>query len=67
MGKEQLLKLVEPEMAENIIKVTEDILEYLEFRSVIGLGLNVDHKEMPFDKVMVYSWIKEELESGRKH
>lgn len=58
---------VEESKALALIEVVKDIGDYLEFKSMIELGLTVDHKELDFDKVMIFSWIKEGLESGRKH
>lgn len=58
---------VEESKAIAIFEVVTDICDYLEFKSMIDLGLTIDHKDLEFDKVMVFSWIKEGLESGRKN
>ena len=43
------------------------MLDYLQFREVINLGITVNSSEVCFDKLMVYSFIKEALENGRKN
>lgn len=67
MNLQELMGYVEESKALALIEVVKDIGDYLEFKSMIELGLTVDHKELDFDKVMIFSWIKEGLESGRKH
>lgn len=34
---------------------------------MIDLGLTVHHSELDFDKIMIFSWIKEGIENGREH
>ena len=46
--------------------IASDICDYLDFKAMIDLGLTVTSKEIPFDKAMVFSWIREERESVRK-
>lgn len=53
-------------LAEGIMGVTEIISDYAHFRSLIELGFQVHHSEFDFDKVMIFSWIKEGIDSGRK-
>ena len=43
------------------------IYDYLHMKSVLDLGLNVHHSEFDFEKIMVFSWIKEGIESVRKN
>jgi hypothetical protein len=31
------------------------------------LGLQIHYSDIPFEKVMLYSWIKEAIEDGRKN
>lgn len=52
---------------DGIIKVTEIISDYAHFKSIVDLGFNVHHAEFDFDKIMMFSWIKEAIENGRKH
>ena len=49
------------------MNVVVDIHDYIEFKSMIDLGLNVHHSEIDFDKQMIFSWIKEGIENGREH
>jgi hypothetical protein len=49
------------------MQIASEVSDYLEFKSLIDLGLQVHHSELDFDKVIVFSWIKEGLENGRKH
>jgi hypothetical protein len=44
-----------------------DVEDYLDFKGLIDLGFNVDQKEYPFEKIMVFSWVREALENGRKN
>lgn len=53
--------------SENILKVVDDIADYGQFKTLIELGFQVHHSEIPFDKIMMFSWIKEALENGRKN
>ncbi len=50
-----------------ILELVEVVSDYAHFRSIIDLGFQVDHSEFRFDKVMLFSWIKESLENGRKN
>jgi hypothetical protein len=52
--------------AKGILSVVEVISDYAHFRSIVDLGFQVHHSEFDFDKVMVFTWIKEALENGRK-
>jgi hypothetical protein len=67
MSKEDLESLVEPDKAREIRSVMDLISEYAELKSVLALGLTVHHSEIDFDKIMIFSWIKEEIENGRKN
>lgn len=50
-----------------MLSVASDVADYLDFKSLIDLGLQVHHSELSFDKILVFSWIKEELGNGREH
>ena len=54
------------EKAKSIWDVSRTVISYAQFRSVQGLGLNIAHDALPFEKVMMFSWIKEAIENGRK-
>lgn len=47
------------------MSVAGDISDYLDFRNLIDLGLQVHHSEIPFYKTMVFSWIKFDLETSK--
>lgn len=67
LDKEKLNELVEPDKARNILKVMEDVSDYMDFKKVIDLGLRVDHRDLSFDRVILYSWIREELQNVREN
>lgn len=54
-------------MVSPIMEVASDVFEYLDFRMVLNLGLTIHHSELEFDKVIVFSWIKEALEAGKQN
>ena len=59
--------MVEKEKIDNLLDVAKDISDYLELKTLLDLGLNVHHSEIPFEKVMIFSWIKEGIENGREN
>jgi hypothetical protein len=52
------------EKADEILKVSRLVVSYSQFKSAINLGLTVNLGDIPFEKAMVFSWIKEVLEDG---
>jgi len=68
MSYEDLENLLpgETENAACIWETSKNVREYYRLKSVIDLGLNVDFKEIPFEKLIVFSWIRE-AKSGRKN
>ena len=60
-------QLVEHEKIDQLLDTANDVSDYLDFDAVLSLGLQVHHSEVPFDKVMLFSWIKEEIKNGREH
>lgn len=52
--------------ADLIWKASRDVVSYTQFKSVVDLGLNVGLSDIAFERAMIFSWIKEEIESGRK-
>jgi hypothetical protein len=65
LDKEQLKQLVEPEKIEDIWETRKDVIAYSHFRSAVELGLTVGLNDLPFERAMVFSWIKGEID-GRK-
>jgi hypothetical protein len=55
------------EKAENIWEVSRSVISYAQFKSVQSLGLSIPFEALPFEKVMMFSWIKEAIENGRKN
>lgn len=53
------------EKVDGIWNTRKDVLDYLHFKSVIDLGITVSLNDLPFEKAMVFSWIKGAI-SGRK-
>lgn len=67
LKRKDLLRAVKDDsLADKILGVVEDIYDYQDFINIMDLGLNFSVNDLPFDKVLVYSWIKEGLNSGRK-
>jgi hypothetical protein len=52
--------------AEEIWDTSRYVISYSQFKSVLSLGLSIDQSSLPFEKVMMFSWIKEALENDRK-
>jgi hypothetical protein len=67
MTRDDLALMVDPERVQPIMEVASDVSEYLELDSVLKLGLTIHHSEFDFDKIMIFSWIREEIDSGREH
>ena len=44
----------------------EDIEEYLEFKSLINLGLTIGPNDLPFEKLMLFGHLSDELNGQRK-
>lgn len=51
--------------AKGILDVVEIISDFAHFRSLIDLGFQVHHSEFDFDKIMIFSWIKEGIDGGK--
>jgi hypothetical protein len=51
---------------DNIMETVKYIIMYSQFKSVTELGVTVNLKDLPFERAMIFSWIKEGIESGRK-
>jgi hypothetical protein len=54
-------------LAKAISETVELIADYTHFKSLVDLGFQIHHSEIDFDKIMVFSWIKEGIESVRKN
>jgi len=52
---------------DEILRVAKDVASYANFRSMTKLGISVGLNDLPFEKAMVFSWIQEELDNGRKN
>lgn len=52
--------------ANEIWKATADIRSYCSYRSIIDIGVTIGLNDLPFERAMLYSWIKEEIDSDRK-
>jgi len=46
------------EKIEGIWATRKDVLDYFHFKSVIDLGITVSLNDLPFEKAMIFSWIK---------
>jgi len=65
IDKELLKTLVEPEKIEGIWETRKDVIAYSHFKSAIDLGITITLNDLPFERAMVFSWIKGEID-GRK-
>lgn len=66
MTREELEKLVdEKDKVEIILDAAKTVRAYNRFQRMISLGFTIRLEDFPFDEIMVFSWIKEELD-GRK-
>lgn len=67
MTKEDIIKLVDSnETASGVFMAMRDVRAYCNYNSVLKLGITMDVNTVPFEKLMVFGWIKE-LIDGRKN
>jgi hypothetical protein len=59
--------MTEKDKADRIWEVSKDVSSYAGFSSVMNLGITIGLNDIPFERLMLYSWIKEGIESGRKN
>ena len=59
MTRDDLVQLVDDDSAKEIISVAKDIRSYYAFKSAIKIGVTVGLNDIPFEKMMVFSWIEE--------
>jgi hypothetical protein len=55
------------EKAESVWELSSEVASYAQLKSILDLGLTVSYDKISYDKVLIYSWIKEALENGRKN
>lgn len=61
-----LIKVGVPEdRAEMILETSSIVDEYFHFRTMTDMGIFFNSRDIDFDKSIIFSWIKEEL-NGRK-
>lgn len=65
VSKDQLRELVEAEKVEMIWETRRDVAAYCNFKNVVDIGISVALSDLPFERAMIFSWIKGELD-GRK-
>lgn len=53
--------------AREISDVVDVVSDFAHFRSIVDLGFQVHHSEFDFEKIMIFSWIKEGIDNGRKN
>lgn len=59
MTRKELLELVEPEKVELILEACRDVRSFAMFDAVLKTGVNIAHNSVPFERLMLYGWIKE--------
>jgi hypothetical protein len=64
----QLVELVNGDKvkADEIWNVSREVILYSQFKGVQDLGLSIPYDALPFEKAMLFSWIKEAIDNGRK-
>jgi hypothetical protein len=65
IDKELLRTLVDEEKVEPIWETRRDVIAYSHFKSAVDLGITITLNDLPFERAMVFSWIKGEID-GRK-
>lgn len=66
MTREDLEKLVdEKDKIDLILDAAKTVRAYNRFQRMVSLGFAVKIEDFPFEELMVFLWIKEELD-GRK-
>ena len=67
MSRSELVSLTNDEvLTDRILKVVEDVSDYAHFQEIAQLGLQIHHSEFDFDKVMLFSWIRNEVERVKR-
>jgi len=66
IDKELLRTLVDEEKVEPIWETRRDVIAYSHFKSAVDLGITITLNDLPFERAMVFSWIKGEID-GRKN
>ena len=62
MSYEDLLSVIDDvNKAPFVWEVADEVKEYSQFKMAIDLGLTVGINDLPFEKAMVFSWIKESI------
>lgn len=60
MSRQDIYDLVkDSEVTEWTLRAMKDIRSFLAFDSVIRTGVSVDFRSLPFEKMMVFGWIKD--------
>jgi hypothetical protein len=65
IDKDLLRTLVDKEKVEPIWETRRDVIAYSHFKSAVDLGITITLNDLPFEKAMIFSWIKGEID-GRK-
>jgi hypothetical protein len=50
-----------------IESVKKDVNEYSFFESSLVIGISYGPKDLSFSRMLLYSWIREAIQNGRKH
>lgn len=53
------------EKALEIWEVSKDVRSYAQFKNTIDLGITVTLNDIPFEKAMIFSWIKEAIDERK--
>lgn len=65
MSYSELLGLVdEDQRAKEIWETAKEVRAYSHYRGMLGIGISAGVDTLPFDRAMIFSWIKEELDNG---
>lgn len=73
LKKDELYSLCTPrdgfgieEWVDGVWKTRMEVLSYFGFRNTVNLGISISLNDIPFERAMVFSWIKGEID-GRKN
>ena len=63
---EQLSDIKGKEFAAQVGEAVELVTEYVFYNRIKELGIQYSPKDLTYTKALLFSWVKEGLESGRK-
>jgi len=66
MSYDNLKNVADDESKVDLIwETAKDVIEYFQLKAILKLGLSVNYDDLPFEDVMVFSWIREVLDDRK--